>query len=137
MALFASLRASVKKLQALLDLVNGRWVYEYAVYRLYHQSFKVYSVQTATIEMLAALQALAPDRALNEMFKTIVKDGTGITFVAEHKKRWLEVTRPIVEAFLHARFLLEMAVKYGTTLRAQPRMMPSGWAALLYLYGLR
>lgn len=136
-ALFANLRASVKTLQTLLDQVNGHWAYEDGLYRLYHQSFKVYSLQTATTEMVAALQALAPERPLNKMFMTIVASGTGIAFTPEHNKRWLEVTRPIVEAFLHARFFLEMAVKHGTTLRFPPKMMPSGWAALLYLYGLR
>ena len=32
---------------------------------------------------------------------------------------------------------LEMAVRYGTELKAPPRMLPSGWAAFLYLYELR
>jgi hypothetical protein len=30
-----------------------------------------------------------------------------------------------------------MAVKYGRELEYPPRVMPSGWAALLYLYNLR
>jgi hypothetical protein len=41
-----------------------------------------------------------------------------------------------VEA-LHARYMLEMAVKYGIELDGTPRFLPSGWAALLYLYDLR
>ena len=40
----------------------------------------------------------------------IVSDGTGKSFTHEHNTRWLEVTRPIVEAFLHARFFLEMGL---------------------------
>jgi hypothetical protein len=49
-----------------------------------------------------------------------------------------EVTsRPIVEAFLHARYFLEMAVRYGRELKATPMPLPSGLAALLYLYDLR
>jgi hypothetical protein len=47
------------------------------------------------------------------------------------------VTRPIVEAFFHARFFLEMAVRYGNELDKAPHMLPSGWAALFYLYELR
>jgi hypothetical protein len=43
----------------------------------------------------------------------------------------------MVEAFFHARFMLEMAVKFGRSLDAAPERLPSGWAALLYLYGLR
>lgn len=49
---------------------------------------------------------------------------------------WSLVTRPIVEAFFHARFFLEMAVRYAP-IDAPPRPMPSGYAALLYLYQLR
>jgi hypothetical protein len=30
-----------------------------------------------------------------------------------------------------------MAVKYGSELEEPPNPMPSGWAALLYLYNLR
>ena len=44
---------------------------------------------------------------------------------------------PIVEAFFHAKYFLEMAVRYGRTLESPPRKLPSGWAAFLYLYDLR
>jgi len=67
----------------------------------------------------------------------IVRDGTGKTFEREHNRRWLEVTRPIVEAFFHAHYFLEMAVRYGMQLKHPPRQLPSGWAAFLYLYNLR
>jgi hypothetical protein len=33
--------------------------------------------------------------------------------------------------------MLEMAVKYGKELERPPNFLPSGWAALLYLYDLR
>jgi hypothetical protein len=67
----------------------------------------------------------------------IVAEGTGRGFSYEDNQRWLEVTRPMVEAFFHARFMVEMAVKYGHELDEAPTMLPSGWAALLCLYGLR
>ena len=70
-------------------------------------------------------------------FLQIVKDGTDKTFELEHNRRWLEVTRPILEAFFHARYFLEMAVRYGRDLGYPPRFLPSGWAALLNLYDLR
>jgi hypothetical protein len=66
-----------------------------------------------------------------------VAEGTGKPFELEHNKRWLEVTRPIVEAFFHARYFLDMAVRYGRSLEELPMTLPSGWAALLYLYQLR
>ena len=46
-------------------------------------------------------------------------------------------TRVFLEAFFHARFFLEMAVKYGKELPASPTLLPSGWAALLCLYNIR
>jgi len=44
------------------------------------------------------------------------KEGTGKRSDLEHNRRWLKVTRPIVEAFFHARYFLEMAAWYGRTL---------------------
>lgn len=54
-------------------------------------------------------------------------------FATSDNDRWTLGTRPIVEAFFHARFFLEMAVRYAM-LEAPPRPLPSGYAALLYLY---
>jgi hypothetical protein len=78
-----------------------------------------------------------PDTPLNDWFLEIVHDGTGKTLKTEDNENWLPVTRPIIEAFFHARFFLEMAVKYGKELDSPPRMLPSGWAAFLYLFNLR
>ena len=86
---------------------------------------------------MVALQALAPERSLNEWFMKIVQEGTGKTFKSADNRNWLVVTRPILEAFFHARYLLEMAVKYGKELEYPPNSLPGGWAALLYLYNLR
>jgi len=136
-ALFANLKAALPQLQALLDKYNGDWEYEDRVYRFYHMSFKVYDLQVGTTSMTEALQALAPDRKLHEWYRKIVSQGTGKKFVLDHNNRWLKETRPIVEAFFHARYMLEMAVKYGKELDRPPNCLPSGWAAFLYLYDLR
>jgi len=135
--IFANLRASLPDLEKLLRDCQGHWGYEDGVYRFYHHSFKVYSLQETTSAIVSALQSLAPERQLNESFMTIVRDGTGKTFEREHNRRWLEATRPIVEAFFHAHYFLEMAVRYGKKLEQPPRLLPSGWAAFLYLYNLR
>lgn len=135
--LFANLRASLHTLETLLRDSQSHWGYEGPLYRFYHHSFKVYPLQETTSAIVAALRALAPERPLNESFLAIVKEGTGKTFQPEHNRRWLEVTRPIVEAFFHARYFLETAVRYGTQLPQPARQLPSGWAAFLYLYNLR
>ena len=98
---------------------------------------KVFGLQSSTSQIVSELQALAPERPTNEWFRQIVSDGTAKQFEMEHNDRWLEVARPILEAFFHARYFLEMAVRYGKEMEVAPRVVPSGWAALLYLYELR
>src|SRR5207253_11367878 len=135
--LFSKLVTTLPELEALLDKCSSHWVYEDGIYRFYHQSFKVYSLQCDTLSIVQKLQTLAPDRELNPWFMQIIADGTRKIFSPEHNKIWAETTRPIVEAFFHARYFLEMAAKYGRDLEYPPRAMPSGWAALLHLYNLR
>jgi hypothetical protein len=67
----------------------------------------------------------------------IVKQGTSKEFSLADNDNWLAVTRPILEAFFHARYFLEMACKYGRELKEPPDSLPSGWAAFLYLFNLR
>jgi hypothetical protein len=135
--LFRKLKSTLPELEALLEQCNDRSVHEDYVYRFYHKSFKVYSLQSHTLAIVGKLRSLSPERELNEWFIQIIDAGTGKIFSSEHNEIWLETTRPIVEAFFHARYFLEMAVKYGRELEYPPRVMPSGWAAFLYLYNLR
>lgn len=135
-ALLLSLQRDRGELEQLLARYNDHWGYEDPVYRFYHQSFKVYGLQRSTETIVQRLQALAPDRPLHPWFVEIVHAGTGKTFQLEDNARWTEVARPILEAFFHARFFLEMAVRYAG-LQEPPQPLPSGYAALLYLFGLR
>lgn len=135
--LFKNLRTSLPELEKLLTEVNNEWVHEDGFYRFYHQSFKVFYLQNKTDKIVKALSDLMPDRKLNEWFQQIVTEGTGKQFELSHNARWLQETRPMVEAFSHAKFFLEMAVKYGKTLDNPPDLLPSGWALFLYLYDLR
>jgi hypothetical protein len=50
---------------------------------------------------------------------------------------WTKHARPIVEAYFHARYFLDMLVAYGHELDEPPGLMGYGWAAILSLYGLR
>ena len=135
-ALLQSLRRDRSELEKLLAECSDHWGYEDSVYRFYHQSFKVYGLQGRTQSIVQRLQSLAPERPLHPWFTQIVEAGTGKVFKTEDNSRWLEVTRPILEAFFHARFFLEMAVRYEN-LQAPPQVLPSGYAALLYLFRLR
>ena len=135
--LLARIKDALPALETLLARCRDHWGCEDGVYRFYHQSFKVYHLQGLTTEIVKALKALAPGRPLNGWLVAIVAEGTGRTFEMEHNREWLPATRPIVEAFFHAQYFLEMACKYDRELAAPPAVMPSGWAALLCLHGLR
>ena len=134
--LLKKISANLKMLGKLLEETGG-WDFEDSVYRFYHQSFKVYYLQYPTEQIVKALQCLAPHLPLNECFMEIVRAGTGKEFKLEDNKNWTVVTRPIIEAFCHARYFLEMVCKYGRELKLPPQPMPSGWAAVLYLYNIR
>lgn len=134
--LLRNLRSRQPELSALLEESSSDWGFEDPIYRFYHQSFKVYALQGQTSRIVSALESLAPDRPLNPWFRQIVEQGTGKSFKQDDNAEWTRTTRPIVEAFFHARFFLEMAVRYAT-LREPPLPLPSGYAAVLHLYGLR
>ena len=135
-ALLANLRAHREDLRTLLDRASDHWGYEDPVYRFYHQSFKVFGLQETTLAIVRRLHALAPDCQLHPWFLGIVSDGTGHVFAESDNAEWPTMARPVVEAFFHARFFLEMAVRYADR-ESPPSPLPSGYAALLYLYQLR
>ncbi|MCA1849454.1 MAG: hypothetical protein LC672_00005 [Acidobacteria bacterium] len=136
----ALLDAILARLPELEDLVRvtGR-EYEDRLYRFYHQSNKVYYLQGDTRRAAALFREIGREvgRELNPWFEEIVSAGTGLEFDLSHNDDWLRHTRPIVEAFLHAKYFVEMMVQHGWEFETAPRMLPSGWAALLTLYGLR
>ncbi len=135
--LFSNLHKNLPALQNLLSKCSDHWGYEDPIYRFYHQSYKVSNLQQQTLNIVQLLQSLLPKVPMNKQFMQIVGAGTGKIFKPEDNQDWSQVTRPILEAFFHARFFLEMAVHYGQDLKSPPQVLPSGWAALLYLYNLR
>ena len=135
--LIENLREKHATLKQLFDENSSHWIYEDSIYRFYHQSFKVYMIQEATEGMVGALKALLPDCPLNVTFMEIVSAGTGKIFQQSDNQNWDQAVRPMLEAFFHARYFLEMAVRYGDQFNEPPQMLPSGWASLHYLYNLR
>ena len=134
--LLKAIRRQAPALRRLLARSNDRIGYEDPVYRFYHHSFKVFGLQSLTEQIVAALKSLLPVRDLDPWFREIVAQGTGKMFSSEMNADWPRHARPILEAFFHARFFLEMAVRYAGLKRA-PSTLPSGWAALLCLYRIR
>jgi len=135
--LLTIIKEALPQLEELWEQANSHWGYEDPVYRFYHQSFKVYQLQNQTAQIVDALQELAPHLPLNSWFRQIVDEGAAEQFSMEVNQRWMEATRPILEAFFHARYFLEMVCKYGKELEEPPDSLPSGWAGVLELYGLR
>ena len=134
--LLSNIKQRLPQLEPLLEQTESHWGIEDGFYRFYHQSFEVYPVQQATDEICSVLQGLSP-RPMNAWFLEIIAAGTGIKFDDSHNRDWLRHTRPILEAFFHAQYFLKMAVKYGRELQSVPNCLPSGWAAVLYLFDLR
>lgn len=135
--LLANLKAHHAELAALLQEIDEH-DYEDTVYRFYHGSFKVYGAPSLVRQIVDALRSVAPeDTRLSPYFEEIMDAGAEKRFEREHNQEWTRHTRPFLEAFFHARYFLEMAVKYGDELDEVPYLMPSGWAVLLCLYGIR
>jgi hypothetical protein len=136
--LLAAVKAALPELVELRDECAER-VDEDGAYRFYHQSFKVYWLQEYTLQIVGFLRSFAPDpkAPLGPYFEEIVAGGTGKTFELSHNAEWTKHTRPIVEAYFHTRYFLDMLVAYGHELDEPPELMGYGWAAILSLYGLR
>lgn len=137
--LLENIKEALPRLKELYEKHNNHWNYEDPIYRFYHQSYKVYHLPGQTEEIVTELKKLAPKGVIfNQFFQEIFNDGVaGKKFSSSHNKEWLKHTRPMVEAFMHAKFFLEMVIKYGDSLEEAPECLPSGWAALLYFYNLR
>ncbi|HUI90832.1 MAG TPA: hypothetical protein VLX68_01165 [Chitinivibrionales bacterium] len=137
--LLKNIKKNLPALRKLHKQVCDMWWYEDFIYRFYHGSLKIFERYVQTREIVDALRNLAPEGVeLNSLFLEIINEGaSGKEFKTEYNQDWTKHTRPMVEAFLHAKFFLEMAIKYGQILKKPEAFMPSGWAALLYLYNLR
>lgn len=135
--LLKNIKARLPELKEKLADFSSHWGFEDRIYRYYHYSFKIVGLQQSTMEIIEVLKSLLPGQELNKMFMEIISEGTGKRFDASWNHTWSQHGRPILEAFFHARFFLEMAVKYGDSLDVAPRLLPSGWAAILCLYDIR
>lgn len=111
----------------------------YFMNNFYSQSYKVYKIQRYTMDIIALLRRLCPSgMVFNPLFEEISKAGTKDTkFDLEHNDRWLVVTRPMLEAFLHARFFLSKAVECGCKFDGPPEQLisqPLEWVTIYRLF---
>lgn len=107
-------------------------------YRFYHQSFKVYWSQGHIEQAVVLFCEIAQDNfTINKWYTQLTSDAFSCgKFQLEHNKDWLNKTRPQIEAWFHTKYFLEMMIKHSNLEKA-PNILPSGWAALLYLFNIR
>jgi hypothetical protein len=107
--------------------------------RYYHQSFKVYGLQSLIRRAMSLFDEIAPaGTELNPWLQAITAGATAHRFDLERSNHnWQAETRPILEGFWHCRYFIRMLARYGRELDAAPDVLPYGWAAVLYLYNLR
>jgi len=92
-----------------------------------------------TRRAIQLFERLSPNSApLNSWFSSITATALAREFdSSKTNQKWLEETRPILESFWHSKYFLEQMLVSADELDAAPEMLPSGWAAVLYLYDLR
>lgn len=143
-ALLESIRRRLPEIDELLATLVS--MEEDSVYRYYHQSFKVYRLQTAIEQAQALFEGLAPEGIqLNGRFTSICRAALQQKSSFDRAKfdwermnrQWHAETLPILQAFWHCMYFLRQLARYGRELDEPPQLLPSGWAALLYLYEIR
>lgn len=136
--LLTATRAKLPQLEALLEEMNGHWIYIDRMYRFYHYSRKVFWLQEHTLQIAETLQTLLPNQRMNLLFLNVLEVGTKRAFhMRRTNKDWLSETLPITAAFLHAKYFLEMAIRCGKAYEHLGQSLPSDLAAFLYLFDLR
>ena len=133
------LRRIKAELPALKEwLLVARAVEENGFYRFYHQSYKVFEIlQPVTGKGHDLIIRIGAGIDMpNEWYQQIYQEGMKHEFDMSVNEHWLETTRPVLEAFWHTRYFIQMMVRYGKKLKSAPECTPSGWAAVLYLFEL-
>jgi hypothetical protein len=137
--LLRRIKVNLPALEEWLTEAEDHWSEEDGVYRFYHQSMKVFDrLQPLTKEGFQLIVKIGGETdPPNEWYCQIYQEGTERGFDESVNERWLECTRPILEAFWHTKYFIQMMLKYGKELESAPQCLPSGWAAVLYLFELR
>jgi len=129
-ALLKAMREAHADLKELLKKMESHWEYEDLVYRFYHHSYKAQFAADLGNEVFDRLLSLVPwGHRECPVFVRRLR--------ARCRRPWtMRRSRADIELMLHARYFLEMAVRYGRRYKRGPNPMPSGYAALMCLYGL-
>ena len=130
------------EIHRLADLWNKAEIIEDGVYRFYHRSFKVANLLAMANEVYALLRGLCPAGCrLNPWFVEIAEDAerkwTTASDLKTRNAHWTRHARAVVEFAFHCNYFLGRLVQYESLEFASLRLLPSGVAAILELYGIR
>lgn len=148
--LLRAIQARLPELKEMQQEFEGHWRQVDSFYRFYHQSFKVLRIQAYTTKMVEVFHEIRdavdwepepkrwlPKTRLNPWFLQIVEEGTGKEWEDRYNSDWLLHTRPLMEAYFHAKTFLDMMIACGENMEAVSTLLSSDWAAVLYLYNMR
>jgi hypothetical protein len=106
----------LKDLETLLQEVNNFWDYDDVMYRYYNKSSKTYYAQKITAKIVNMLRIINPyqqECKVDRNFLDIIDKGTIKTFDVNKDDDWKSNSQYMLEAMFHAKYMLELAVKYG------------------------
>ena len=135
-ALLLRIKARLPELEELARALNE--AEEDGVYRFYHGSYKVFNLQDPVKEAFTLIKAIGgeADPPHYEYTRT-VEAGTAHDFGESTNANWDAETKPILEAFWHTKYFINMMVKYAKELETIVMPLDYGMAAVLYLFELR
>jgi hypothetical protein len=111
---------------------------EDGVYRFYHGSNKVFFLQEPVKAAFTAINEIGgEDDPPNFEYARIVEAGTAHQFSETTNANWEAETKPVLEAFWHTKYFINMMVKYRRELETVESPLQPGMAAVLYLFELR
>jgi hypothetical protein len=136
-ALLLRIKARLPELEELARTLEE--AEEDGVYRFYHGSNKVFFLQDPVKEAFALIKEIGGESdAPHFDYARIVEAGTAHDFQGERTNaNWDAETKPILKAFWHTKYIINMMVKYATELETVEMPLDYGMAAVLYLYELR
>ena len=136
-ALLLRIKARLPELEELARTL--REAEEDGVYRFYHGSYKVFDLQDPVKEAFALIKEIGVEADPPHFdYARIVEAGTAHDFQGERTNaNWVVETKPILEAFWHTKYFINMMVKYAKELETVEMPLDYGMAAVLYVFELR
>ena len=137
--IFDKMKANEAEIHKLYQF-NIKYIYEDKMYRFYHASFKVFWLIEHIEDIVKLLKKINPHRPyqFDEWFMQIIEDARKIgKFKRRYNRNFPKYARPILEAYLHCKYFLDM-LEESLKMEEEPKsVISSGWAAILELYNIR